>query len=105
MSRTCYLLWTNKKLNASEATAIGLVDELLPAPEFQTRVATVAAGLAAAPQLAIRLARAALRTASVGSLSDALDAEALAQSLCLQSADHRESVRAFLSRRGVDPGR
>jgi 2-(1,2-epoxy-1,2-dihydrophenyl)acetyl-CoA isomerase len=104
-SRACHLLWTNARLTAAQALAIGLVDDVAPASEFSARVATLAAHIAAAPQLAVRLGRAALRAASQGSLADALEAEGLAQSLCLQSADHRERVRAFLDQHAAAGGR
>jgi 2-(1,2-epoxy-1,2-dihydrophenyl)acetyl-CoA isomerase len=98
VSRACYLLWTNARLTAPQALAIGLVDSIAPAAEFATRAATLAAQVAAAPRLAVRLGRQALRRASRTGLEEALEAEAVAQSLCLQSSDHREGVRAFLGR-------
>ena len=104
MSRACRLLWTNPQLTAAEALAIGLVDEVAAARELGSRVMTLATGIAAAPPLAIRLGRAALRAAAEGPLADALDAEGLAQSVCLQSAEHHDLVRAFLSRRSAAPG-
>ncbi|MFQ5666827.1 MAG: enoyl-CoA hydratase/isomerase family protein [Candidatus Binatia bacterium] len=100
-SRACRLLWTNEHLTASQALAIGLVDDVLPATELRAGVAGLASRIAAAPQLAVRLGRAALRSASHGSLAAALEGEAAAQSLCLQSADHRDSVRAFLEQRNA----
>ncbi|MFI5394291.1 MAG: enoyl-CoA hydratase/isomerase family protein [Candidatus Binatia bacterium] len=99
VSRACYHLWRNSRLTASEALAIGLVDTIVPARELVEGATAVAAQIATAPQLAIRLGRAALRSTGHGTLEDALEAEAAAQSLCLQSADHRDRVRAFLRRR------
>jgi len=100
LSRSCRLLWTNARLTATEALGTGLVDEVTPASEFPARVATLAASIAAAPALAVRLGRAALRGAADATLEQALDGEAVAQSVCLQSGDHRERVSAFLARRG-----
>lgn len=99
MSRACHLLWTNARLTAPQALAAGLVDEVAPAGELDTRTAALAAQIAAAPQLAVRLGRLAMRWAKQGGLEEALEAEAVAQSLCLQSSDHREGVRVFLERR------
>ncbi len=96
MSRACRLLWTNSRLSASEALAIGLIDEVTPASELTAHVAALAAGIAAAPQLAVRLGRAVMRAGSHAALADALEAEGLAQSACLQSADHHDRVHAFV---------
>ena len=99
LSRSCHLLWRNARLTAAEALAAGLVDEVAPAGEFHARTAALAAQVAAAPRLAVRLGRIALRRGCEGGLAAALEVEAVAQSLCLQSADHRDGVRAFLERR------
>lgn len=98
LSRACHLLWTNARITASEALAVGLVDRVAPAAEFAGQATALAAQIAAAPPLAVRLGRQALRRASRSSLEEALGVEAVAQSLCLQSADHQEGVRAFLRR-------
>jgi 2-(1,2-epoxy-1,2-dihydrophenyl)acetyl-CoA isomerase len=103
LSRACQLLWTDARLTAAEALAIGLVSEVAAASAFSARVAALAADIAAAPPLAVRLGRAALRAASQGGLAEALDAEGLVQSVCLQSADHRERVHAFLQARAGGP--
>lgn len=98
VSRACHLLWTNALLTAPQALAIGLVDGVVPAGEFAARTSALAAQIAAAPPLAVRLGRQALRRASRLELEEALDVEAVAQSVCLQSLDHHEGVRMFLER-------
>lgn len=103
-SRACRLLWTNAEVSAAEALSVGLVDEVVPAHELGRRVAALAADIASAPVAAVRLGRAALRAGCDGTLAEALDAEAAAQSLCLGSAEHRDRVEAFLRRRGVAGG-
>ncbi len=105
LSRTCRLLWTNSELTAADALALGLLDEMVPASELAAHVAALAAHIAAAPPLAVRLGRAALRAAASGTLAAALDAEGVAQSICLQSADHRDRVQAFLRRRAANARR
>ncbi len=102
LSQAYRLLWTNARRSASEALALGLVDEILAPDVLAERVAALAAQIAAAPQLAVRLGRTALRAASHATLAEALETEAAVQSLCLQSADHRDTVQAFRRRRGGD---
>ncbi|MBI4514313.1 MAG: enoyl-CoA hydratase/isomerase family protein [Deltaproteobacteria bacterium] len=98
LPQACRLLWTNRRLSAEQALAVGLVDEISAAGELAGQVTALARQIAAAPQLAVRLGRAAMRAALHGTLAEALDTEGLAQSLCLQSADHQQRVRAFLQR-------
>ncbi len=104
LSRACRLLWTNSQLTASEALELGLVDDVAPAREFSARTAALATAIAAAPQLAVRLGRSVMRAGSHAALADALDAEGRAQSVCLQSADHRDRVHAFLQGRRSSAG-
>ncbi len=103
LSRAHRLLWTNARLSATDALAAGLVDEVVAVGELAPRAADLATRVAAAPQLALRLGRIALRRGGEGGLEEALDAEAIAQSICLQSTEHREAVRAFAARRAEPP--
>lgn len=105
LSRACALVWSNARLTARQAFEIGLVDEVVPAAQFEARVRTLAATIAAAPELAVRLGRMAMRSAVEGSLEEALEAETRAQNLCLRSQDHRERVLAFLRDRSSRGGR
>ncbi len=105
LSRACRLVWTNDRLTASEAATVGLLDEVVPAGEFTEHVASLAARIGSAPQLAVRLGRAAMRAATYAALSEALNVEAVAQSLCLDSDDHRERVRKFLQGRASGGGK
>ncbi len=101
LGRAFRLVWTNERLLAGDALKLGLVDEVVAASELEGRVRALAAQIASAPQTAVRLARAALRAGCHARLADALDAEAAAQSACLQSAEHRERVRELLAQRST----
>lgn len=104
LARACRLVWSNARLTAREALDVGLVEEVVPVADFESRVQALAALIAAAPELAVRLGCMAMRSASEGSLEEALEAEARAQNLCLRSQDHRERVLAFLRDRDSREG-
>ena len=83
-------------IDAAEAQALGLVDEVRPAAELEARVRELAhqvAGLA--PLTCAAIKEAARRMSAPGALREAEDL----MLSCYLSEDFREGVRAFLDKR------
>jgi len=87
-----------RSLPAPEARAVGLVDEVVADAEVQETALVRAQELAAQPLHAFRLAKAVLNRFPQD-LESALEAETMAQTLCMMSADHQEGAKAFLEKR------
>lgn len=98
-ARAAELVYTGRMLEAREAAELGLFDHVVPAAEFDARLAGWAAELAAKPPLAVAAAKQTFERATGADLQTALDAEAAAQLHCFRSRDVREGVAAFREKR------
>ena len=90
---------SNRKLGAEEALAWGLVSEVIPAEEFDARVAEIAATWAAMPTRAVALTKQLFDHATTASLEEQLALEAELQEVAVGTADFTEGVAAFLEKR------
>ena len=90
---------TAEPVGAADALRLGLVTEVVPAAELAARARAVAASIAAQAPHAVRMARGLLDRASISGLREAIEAEALAQGVLGETADHQEAVRAFVEKR------
>lgn len=99
LSRACELVFTGRLIDAGEAERIGLVNRVVPASELDQAVETLACEIAALPPEAVSLAKQALHAGARSTLDEALELEAVLQSYCCSTADHREAVAAFRERR------
>jgi 2-(1,2-epoxy-1,2-dihydrophenyl)acetyl-CoA isomerase len=93
---------SNRRLDAEEALAWGLVSEVIPAEGFAARVAELAAAWAARPTLAIGMTKQLFEHAHTASLEEQLALEAELQQRAVESADFSEGVTAFLEKRPPD---
>lgn len=84
---------------ASEAHRIGLVNRVVPVEELDALVADWAGRLAAGPPLAMDMTLRMLNQGLGSSLEEALEVEAIAQSVNIASRDTMEAVKAFLEKR------
>jgi len=98
-ARAVELLMLAEAVRAPRAYEIGLLsrlletdDEVLPAAQ------ELAARLAAGPTVAYGAIKRELFIGDAGTLSDALAAEAQAQSICGATADHKAAVSSFLAK-------
>jgi len=89
-------------VSAPEAERMGLVNRVVPDDELDAQVDEWAARLAAGPPLALAQTKQLLNKAFSYSLSDALEAEAMAQTVCITSEDAREAMVAFFKKREPD---
>ena len=86
-------------LPAREAERIGLVNRVVPDAELDGFVQEWAERLAGSAPLALQLTKKLLSSSFSVGMSEALDAEAAAQSVNLASEDTKEGVVAFLEKR------
>jgi enoyl-CoA hydratase/carnithine racemase len=93
------LAFTAKMINASEAYELGLVNAVVPADELDAATREIVDTIAAGPPLALSMTKRELNAASTSSLAQALEAEALAQSINSQTHDLREAMMAYVERR------
>jgi 2-(1,2-epoxy-1,2-dihydrophenyl)acetyl-CoA isomerase len=99
-ARALELLLLAEPLRAARADDIGMLSRLLDDDEQVLPVAQeLAARLAAGPTVAYGAIKRELSIGDAGTLSDALAAEAQAQSICAATTDHREAVTAFMAKR------
>ncbi|HKN38749.1 MAG TPA: enoyl-CoA hydratase/isomerase family protein [Acidimicrobiia bacterium] len=92
------LLLRDRKLDASEALACGLVHEVVAPADVVPRARALAEELAAKPPLAVRAHIRALRATVENSLAGQLELEWDNQRICLESDDARAAAKAAISR-------
>jgi len=93
------LLMLGDPINAEEAKEIGLYNEVVPAEEVLPRALALAARLAKGPTFALGMTKELLDQQLHQSLPAALDNEARAQAICMQTRDFHEAYRAFVEKR------
>ena len=93
------LAFTSQLISAEHAHEIGLINQVVSAEALRARVSDVVDAIAAGPPLALSMTKRELDNANVTSLANALEIEALAQSLNLYTQDIREGMAAFAERR------
>ncbi len=98
-STATHLLISGEIIDAQQALAAGLADEVVPDGELPARAHAYAAALAAGASVAVNLARRAARTSFERTLSSALEYETWAQSIAQSTEDVREGINAFLEKR------
>lgn len=99
VGRTMDLALGNRRLDAAEAKAIGLVERVLPAEGFADAAWDLVKQLAAGPTLSYALVKRQLGVTLRNDLEDQLALEAGAQSRAAASQDAREGVSAFREKR------
>jgi enoyl-CoA hydratase/carnithine racemase len=97
LPRAREMLYTGRAVRADEALDWGLVSGV--ADDVLGRSIEVAAGIAAAAPIAVRLTKAGLAQAAGGGFEAALQWEALAQPVTMSTADIHEGIRARRERR------
>jgi 2-(1,2-epoxy-1,2-dihydrophenyl)acetyl-CoA isomerase len=86
-------------VSAAEAERLGLVNRIVPAAELDAFVDDWASRLAAGPPIALALTKRMLTDASTRSFDEAIEAEAMSQSVNIATEDTREGLKAFFQKR------
>jgi 2-(1,2-epoxy-1,2-dihydrophenyl)acetyl-CoA isomerase len=98
-ARAFEIAGTGRRVDAAEALALGLVQQVVPADEVLRAAQRLAAELAARPTAALAWTKRLMRAALTGSLEDTIEREAQLQAAAVRSHDHQEGVQAFLEKR------
>ena len=99
MLRAKQLIFSGRFVSGAEAHALGLASEVLPAGEVLARARELAADLAAAPTLALAMAKRQFTAAQNQSYEEALASEIVMQPLMTRSDDYFEGTAAFREKR------
>jgi enoyl-CoA hydratase/carnithine racemase len=93
------LVLTGMMIDASEAHRIGLINEVIPAAFFATRVDEVLTGLLGKGPIALRFGKEAVQKAMDLTLEQGIRLEEDLYALLQTTGDRAEGVRAFLEKR------
>jgi len=98
-STAAEMLFTARRYGAEEALRVGLFNAVVPKTELEASVREVATTIAANAPLSLRSAKLALR--ELGRTPELRNTRLVEESIraCLNSADYREGVQAFLEKR------
>jgi len=93
--RAAELLLSGRSMAADEALACGFYSRLLPVEELRAAAAQLARELADGPTFAHGMTKTMLNQEWNMGLEQALEAEAQAQAICMQTEDFRRAYQAF----------
>jgi 2-(1,2-epoxy-1,2-dihydrophenyl)acetyl-CoA isomerase len=99
MRRAQELMLTNRRLSAAEALDWGLVSQVVPDAELADTAFALAKQLAAGPTRALGMVKKLLATSFQESLETQMELEARGIAEMAGTADGREGIDAFLSKR------
>ena len=99
LGRALEMSMTGDPVEAEEALRIGLVNRVVPDENLAEETASLAGRLASMPTAAIGRTKQALYVSFEGDLDTVLEQEALGQTFCGYTADHKEGVAAFFEKR------
>jgi enoyl-CoA hydratase/carnithine racemase len=95
--RAAELLFTGRSMGAEEGERWGFFNRLCPRERLLDEALDLAAGLAAGPTFAHMMTKTMLAGVAM-SLDMAIEAEAQAQAICMQTQDFRRAYEAFVAK-------
>ncbi len=96
--RASELLYTGRVMSAEEGDAWGFWNRLVPAEDLEAEAQTLAARIAAGPNFAHMMTKTMLDQEWSMSIDQAIEAEAQAQAICMQTADFTRAYEAFVAK-------
>ncbi|MEM7026008.1 MAG: enoyl-CoA hydratase family protein, partial [Pseudomonadota bacterium] len=96
--RAAEILYTGRSMSADEGHAWGFYNRLVPAEELATAAQDMAARIAAGPNFAHMMTKTMLAQEWSMSIEQAIEAEAQAQAICMQTEDFRRAYNAFVAK-------
>ena len=96
------LYYTGATLDAKQALALGIANQVVPDADLAQTTMALAKQLASGPSIALGLMKKNFNAAETGSLSELLDLEALNQITTGRTEDHLEAARAFVEKRAPE---
>lgn len=102
LGRAAELLYTGRAMSGAEALQWGFYNSLCAPEEVLARAQSLAEELAHGPTFAHALTKKMLHEEWAMPLDAAIDAEARAQALCMQTNDFRRAYEAFIAKRAPE---
>jgi len=99
MGKAMELILTGDRIPAAEALRIGLVDEVVPHDQLDSRTMELANKIAEKSPAAVRLAKEAVKASARLPIDQGLRFEQSLFSIVFSTQDKEEGVRAFLEKR------
>ncbi|MFH1602960.1 MAG: enoyl-CoA hydratase-related protein [Pseudomonadota bacterium] len=99
IAKACELIFTGEAIDAAEALNLGIVNAVVAPDELLPQTYELARKIAAGPPVAIQLSKRAIQHNQDVDLRAALEFETFAQSICRETEDAREGIRAFVEKR------
>jgi len=96
--RAAELLYTGRAMTAPEGEAWGFFNKLVAAEALEREALALARKIAAGPTFANGITKTQLNQEWSMSLDQAIEAEAQAQAICMQTGDFERAYRAFLAK-------
>jgi enoyl-CoA hydratase/carnithine racemase len=96
--RAAELLYTGRAMTAQEGEAWGFFNKLVAADALENEALTLARRIAAGPTFANGITKTQLVAEWSMSLDQAIEAEAQAQAICMQTKDFERAYRAFVAK-------
>jgi len=99
LAKATELLYMGEFISAAEAERVGLYNRVVSIDQLAGTTREFAEHLAEGPAFALAKTKEMLNRELFSSLDTALEAEALAQAICMQHPDYREAYEAFVEKR------
>jgi enoyl-CoA hydratase/carnithine racemase len=96
--RASELLYTGRSMSAEEGLAWGFFNRVVPTERLEPEALELARSLAAGPTFAHAMTKRQLHVEWNMSIEQAIEAEAQAQALCMQTGDFKRAYEAFVAR-------
>jgi enoyl-CoA hydratase/carnithine racemase len=99
LGRAAELLYTGRSMSGTQAYEWGFYNELCAPNELHARALEFARTISSGPTLAHAMTKRMLKYEWALPLDEAIDAEAWAQAVCMESHDFRRAYEAFMAKR------
>ena len=99
IAKACELIFTGDAVDAAEALKLGIVNAVVAPDALMAETTKLARRIAAGPPVAIQLAKRSIHHNQDVDLRAALEFETFAQSICRDTDDAREGIRAIVEKR------
>ncbi len=96
--RAAELLYTGRSMSAQEGERWGFFNRLVEGPDLDAAAQALATQIAAGPNFAHMMTKTMLAQEWSMSLDQAIEAEAQAQAICMQTADFERAYTAFVAK-------
>jgi enoyl-CoA hydratase/carnithine racemase len=96
--RAAELLYTGRVMSAEEGERWGFYNRIVAAADLETEAMTLASRIASGPAFANMITKTMLQQEWNMSLDQAIEAEAQAQAICMQTEDFRRAYDAFMAK-------